>query len=231
MNEIPIQILTRYDDTRTEADYEAEYGLSGIYFDEYDRNLPFKTHFPYFQYCRGQGSASNGTDTGYIEFNNIVLDPNRDFTFDFWFNKWKNGYNRLFDFNITTNNFLYAFCTNGHFCVNNSDNTKNVSLGSGIWHHCALCYDSTAHTLSFFLNGNLEWQATNYSMPSYNPLPALWIGKSSYPQDPVLTAHIQLIRISYKCLFKENFNCHNINALKYIGPYLINNFSTPTLAS
>lgn len=200
--------------------YTANSGTT-VQFDEDQRDVPFKKKFPYFQYSRGDSG-------GYIEFNNVMLDPNIDFTLDFWFLKWESNWSRILEFYIGDSQQLMYVSTN----KNSNFAGDLANLTDIIWHHFAVCYDSTINKRTVYLDGSIIGQSgSSFNWPTYNPLPALYLGKSAY-SDPLANIIYQLIRIDYNCIFKEEFNCHDIHALKYPGTqYLINNLSIPTLAS
>jgi len=169
---------------------------------------------PYASGSRGSIYLDNAQEPSYLMIDTMVRDiGNSPYTVEFWFNYEGDDFNktvyRMFG-SLTNDPVLIHEIANKRFqyYVDNSNVASNYfntvgEIGTGEWHHIALCYDGSK------LRGYIDGQKLidqNYTTRLWNSVnQEFWIGAQENVPNVGLEGYISDFRISSVARYSDSF--------------------------
>ena len=139
----------------------------------------------------------NSKGTQYIQFQNVEILSNRDFSFDFWFMTSDSNYGRIWDFGRAETVISYMATNQRTYLYYEPE--RYIEYTRGQWNHLLYQYDSDKQCISLYINGILK--AMEFDQIILTP-DLFYLAKSTWGADPIANIKYTGIRIQYNILFK-----------------------------
>ena len=161
---------------------------------------------------------NSGNGTQYIDFGEITIYRDKDFSIDFWFNTTSKNHSRIIDFTIGNNQGIKYDtdgCTGNHF-VNSTEGWSFGDSRRNRWNHFCWQYISAWRMQRLYFNGKIEQE---YNLDIQDTVfPYTYLGRCYVSEDPMINCRYAGIRLQYGLVM----NNLDARSLKYFNTTMSN---------